>query len=205
MDFTFIEKLKFVLDLITNKQNRKSGEDVYSRFRSFLIDIKEIDSNQVFESDEKKVLKNLRVCALTGARDANYEEFIIFKTLFTTDKLPENYWSFARNRAAFTLDLKNNNLEIDKSGMYKINAAIVLVLSIFIFLFAFVAMMFFQQIINIKGELTLSLTIVLISVGFLLAFLAVTTLRLFYDHLCFTSLCAQVKQLSKTQKDEVEL
>ena len=40
MDLSFIEKFKIIIDIVTNKQNQRAGEDIFTRYFQFLKEIK---------------------------------------------------------------------------------------------------------------------------------------------------------------------
>jgi len=61
MDLSFLEKLKFILDVITNKQNQKAGEEIYQSYKDFLLEIQVIDKLEGIEEEDKSILKNLKV------------------------------------------------------------------------------------------------------------------------------------------------
>ncbi|XZT78409.1 hypothetical protein ACT4YI_16855 [Acinetobacter baumannii] len=195
MDLSFIEKFKIVFDIVTNKQNQKSGEDIFNRYRDFLKDIKEIENDSNYDTDDKEVLKNLRVGALTGAGKANYKEFLFFKEIFANDMLLINYWSFVRNRSVFEIDNQNNEIRVKFWPFIRAHLFYLGLIFILVIICTSLALLIFNQLTSIEGELSLSLTISTSVIGIIMAFLIITIFRLFFEHTYYSSLCNQVKSL----------
>ncbi|ENW81306.1 hypothetical protein F909_02597 [Acinetobacter sp. ANC 3929] len=168
MDLSFIEKFKIIIDIVTNKQNQRAGEDIFTRYFQFLKEIKEIEGNSDIQDDDKLVLKNLRVGALTGAGNASYEDFLLFKKLFSNDKLILNYWSFVRNRIVFKVDSSTHKINIKTWPYFGIHFFYLSFIFLFLIIFVSLGLLIFQQLTSIDGELSLSLTIALSLVGLMM-------------------------------------
>lgn len=195
MDLSFIEKSKIIIDIVTNKQNQKVGEDLFNRYRQFLKDIKDIERDNDYDEDEKAILKNLRVGALTGAGNANYAEFLLFKEIFPNDMLVINYWSFVRNRTIFSIDISLKTIKINSWRMIVSHLFYLGFIFLFLSIFTFLGWVLFEQLSAVTGELSLSSTIVAVIIGTIMCFLIITVFRLLFDHSCYSSLCNQVKAL----------
>lgn len=199
MDLSFLEKLKFILDVITNKQNQKSGEEIYQNYKSFLLEIQEIDGLSGIDEIDKKILKNLKVGGLTGAGNSNYEDFLFFKKVFPTDKLLINYWSFVRNRDAYIIeyiDLDAVKIITKTSGQIRSHCFYLILIFVMLLIASTLVWILIQQILVIKGELSLTFTIAAVIIGFLATFLLVTVFRLFFEHSAFSSLNTQIKSIN---------
>lgn len=197
MDLSFIEKFKIVIDIVTNKQNQKSGEDIFNRYREFLKDIKEIENDSDYDEVEKEVLKNLRVGALTGAGKANYKEFLFFKEIFANDMLLINYWSFVRNRSVFEIDNQSTKIRVKFWPSIRTHIFYLGLVCILLIICTSLGLLIFNQLTSIEGELSLSLTIAISVIGIIMAFLIITIFRLFFEHTYYSSLCNQVNSLKK--------
>lgn len=199
MDLSFLEKLKFILDVITNKQNQKAGEEIYQNYKSFLLEIQVIDGLNGIDEIDKKILKNLKVGGLTGAANSNYEDFLFFKKVFPTDKLLINYWTFVRNRDAYIIEYAEQepiNIKTHNSGQIKSHCFYLILGFVLLFVVSSLFLILIQQVLAIKGELSLATTIAAVIIGFLATFLLVTVFRLFFEHSAFTSLNTQIKSIN---------
>lgn len=176
IDFNFFEKLR---EFITPTYNQTLNAKRSERLNKFFDDRTRIQALK--ESEKiKEILLNSAAAALSGAKDAKFNELEYFLETSDADDFEMKYWTFAWNRAGFVVSRDESGKIINiystlgkRAQIIGLNLFLILAMSIWPFLF----MVEKEPFINLGfSESTWHIFILIIS-GFSL----VTVIKILYD------------------------
>lgn len=98
-----LDYLPKILELITPEFTRKIHRKRFERLEVFFEAREKIESSITYTDDQKKILLNSAVSALTGAAFSNIDEFDFFVSNFDPNNFENEYFAFARNRMTYEL------------------------------------------------------------------------------------------------------